>query len=48
MQRGTGLGLTIARQLATVLRGRLWVEERPEGGSAFRLRLPANLSVAAV
>ncbi|CAN5351635.1 hypothetical protein BH24GEM3_BH24GEM3_06850 [soil metagenome] len=48
MQRGTGLGLTIARQLATVLGGRLWVEERPEGGSAFRLRLPASLGVEAV
>ncbi|HEV2129654.1 MAG TPA: ATP-binding protein, partial [Longimicrobiaceae bacterium] len=47
MQRGTGLGLTIARQLASVLRGKLWVEARPEGGSAFRLRLPADLGIEA-
>ena len=40
MTRGTGLGLTIARQLTRLLRGALLVDERPGGGSIFRLRLP--------
>jgi CheY-like chemotaxis protein/HPt (histidine-containing phosphotransfer) domain-containing protein len=33
---GSGLGLTIARQLVQLLGGRIWVEERPGGGSIFR------------
>ncbi|MBF0260589.1 MAG: response regulator [Magnetococcales bacterium] len=33
---GVGLGLTISRQLATMMHGRLWLESRGEGeGSAF-------------
>jgi two-component system, OmpR family, osmolarity sensor histidine kinase EnvZ len=37
---GMGLGLTIVRQLVEGLGGRVWVEERPGGGSRFRVRLP--------
>jgi PAS domain S-box-containing protein len=40
MYRGTGLGLTIARQLSNLLCGDLSVGEAPGGGSIFRLRLP--------
>jgi PAS domain S-box-containing protein len=40
MNRGTGLGLTIARQLTKLLCGTLGVDEQPGGGSVFRLRLP--------
>ncbi len=40
MARGTGLGLSVARQLADILRGSLELLERPESGSTFRLRLP--------
>jgi signal transduction histidine kinase len=37
---GSGLGLAIARDLARGMGGDLWVEDAPEGGAAFRLRLP--------
>jgi signal transduction histidine kinase len=40
MSRGTGLGLTIARQLAHLLGGSVAAEEAPGGGSIFRLRVP--------
>jgi signal transduction histidine kinase len=32
---GVGLGLAIARQIALLLGGRLWVERCPDGGSCF-------------
>lgn len=38
--RGLGLGLYISRSIAEAHGGRLWVERRPEGGSAFRFTLP--------
>jgi PAS domain S-box-containing protein len=40
MNRGSGLGLTIARQLAGLLRGDLHLAETSERGSVFRVRLP--------
>lgn len=40
----TGLGLPIARTLAEMHRGRLWVEEAPGGGSIFILALPVPQS----
>ena len=43
LNRGTGFGLTIARQLAGLLRGSLTVEGREGDGSVFRLRLPRRL-----
>jgi signal transduction histidine kinase len=39
---GTGLGLTIASELATALGGRLTVDRAPGGGSRFVLVLPRN------
>jgi signal transduction histidine kinase len=44
MRQGTGLGLTVARQLTTLLGGQLWVEGRTDGqsGAVFRLRLPVR------
>ena len=39
---GTGLGLTIARDLARVQRGELRAENVKEGGAVFRLRLPRD------
>jgi two-component system sensor histidine kinase KdpD len=38
---GAGLGLSIARRLAEAQGGTLRYEERPGGGSAFVLHLPA-------
>jgi signal transduction histidine kinase len=36
----TGLGLPIARAVAEMHGGRLWLEVAPEGGSIFNLALP--------
>ncbi|MGH3119296.1 MAG: MASE1 domain-containing protein [Gaiellales bacterium] len=38
---GTGLGLFLVQQFADLQRGRAWVEDRPSGGAAFRIHLPA-------
>lgn len=40
-RNGTGLGLAIARRLMESQGGALTAENRPEGGSAFRLLVPA-------
>jgi CheY-like chemotaxis protein len=37
---GTGLGLTISRQLVTMHNGHLWVESTPGAGSVFTVMLP--------
>jgi PAS domain S-box-containing protein len=37
---GTGLGLTISRELALMMGGRLWVESTPDQGSTFHCLLP--------
>ncbi len=39
---GVGLGLFICRQLIQAHRGRIWAENRPEGGSAFVFELPLD------
>lgn len=39
-QKGHGLGLAIARRMAQLLKGDLEVEDAPEGGALFVLRLP--------
>ncbi len=38
---GTGMGLWIARGLLAAEGGRVWAENRPEGGATFTLRVPA-------
>jgi signal transduction histidine kinase len=43
---GTGLGLYVSRQLVVGMGGRIWVEPRPAGGSAFVVELPAEGSPA--
>ncbi len=39
---GVGLGLTICRGIVSAHVGRIWVEERPEGGASFRFTLPLD------
>ena len=41
---GTGLGLTICRQLVELMDGRLWVESEPQRGSAFHFVLTLPIS----
>jgi signal transduction histidine kinase len=37
---GTGLGLAICRAIVTAHQGRIWAENRPEGGAALFFTLP--------
>lgn len=37
---GTGLGLAICREIVTAHAGRIWAENRPEGGAMFVFALP--------
>ena len=39
---GLGMGLAISRSIAEAHDGRLWGEDRSEGGAVFRLRLPTT------
>jgi signal transduction histidine kinase len=43
-QLGIGLGLPIVRKLVDASGGRVWVEDAPAGGAAFRVALPATPS----
>jgi two-component system sensor histidine kinase KdpD len=37
---GVGLGLTLCRGIVTAHGGRIWAENRPDGGAVFRFTLP--------
>ncbi len=38
--KGSGLGLAIAKRIVDLHGGKIWVEDNPEGGSIFYVRLP--------
>ena len=40
---GSGLGLSVSYGIVAEHRGRLWAENRPEGGAAFFIELPLDL-----
>jgi hypothetical protein len=42
-----GIGLTLVARFAELHGGRAWVEERPGGGSSFRVLLPDPPAAAA-
>lgn len=41
-KRGTGLGLAFCYEVALAHNGRIWVEERPGGGSRFCIEIPSQ------
>jgi signal transduction histidine kinase len=43
---GTGIGLSVVRELAALHRGRAWVEGAPGGGARFVIEVPATSGVA--
>src|SRR5258705_8520135 len=45
-QQGLGLGLTICRSIATAHGGQLWAGNNADRGSAFRLLLPRDETLA--
>ncbi len=45
---GTGLGLTISQQLAQLMGGEIAVDDNPDGGSRFRLRIALAPTTAPV
>ena len=44
--QGAGLGLAVCRRLVEMHGGRIWAENRPGGGAAFRFTLPLAQDVA--
>ena len=44
--KGTGLGLSLSREYVERLSGRLWAENRVEGGALFTIELPTSTDAA--
>ena len=38
--KGSGLGLAISKRIVELHDGEVWVEDNPEGGSIFKVKLP--------
>jgi signal transduction histidine kinase len=43
--KGTGLGLAIAKRITDLHGGSIWIEDNPEGGSVFLVRLPKGADI---
>jgi PAS domain S-box-containing protein len=41
---GTGLGLAICHEIIDAHRGRIWAENRPEGGAVFSFEIPLSMN----
>ena len=44
---GTGLGLAICREIMAAHKGRIWAENRPEGGAMFSFEIPLSVDTHA-
>lgn len=44
---GTGIGLSIARTIVDTYGGKIWAENRPEGGAAFHFTIPLSSTMPA-
>jgi len=42
---GTGLGLAICREIIALHKGRIWAENRPEGGAVFSFEIPLSIDI---
>jgi hypothetical protein len=43
--KGSGLGLAIVKRIIDLHRGMVWVEDNPEGGSIFYLKIPKKAAL---
>lgn len=42
--KGIGLGLSIVKRIVDIHKGKVWVEDNPEGGNIFLVKIPAKRS----